>query len=432
MKKSFLFSALASVALLSACSNDESVAYGGDNADETKQQIVLQVANTGDGLQTRAGRPLYSSEAKQSIENVKVIICDKDGKVAYTVADNAWQNNSTAYTTNGHGRQKTITIPEDSKLAEGEYTVYAFGYSDDSDYSDLATEISNIAKDGKFSENTVLSIATGVKGEEIFAGSLTLTVKDGVGFKTPVVLNRQVAGTFGYFDNIPYEEGATKLQLVASTRNTQLVLGQFASYDLENNGKDNTGHINYVVNGTTAATGDNANVIYSITLADWFGTVADANSDGLIDTDNWAIPTSYSGKANFKKGSVFGGEFLIPFQKVADASTFTLQLVDDNGNVKKKWTVNLASTDLSTSLTAWNGSDAFSAVADYSETTSIYSVVRNHLYGIGEKTLDNPTDPDNPDPSTPEEPEPLAKKQQLTLRVNDNWEVLHKMTVEED
>lgn len=44
--------------------------------NEAVQQIVLQVASSGDGLSTRAGRPLYSSQALQTIQNVCIVIYD--------------------------------------------------------------------------------------------------------------------------------------------------------------------------------------------------------------------------------------------------------------------------------------------------------------------------------------------------------------------
>ena len=89
MRKRNLFYALAAgMVLFSACSNDDDVINGGNNGlNEEVQQLVLQVASSGDGLQTRAGRPLLSSEAKQSIENVKVIICSKEnGSVKYVTS----------------------------------------------------------------------------------------------------------------------------------------------------------------------------------------------------------------------------------------------------------------------------------------------------------------------------------------------------------
>lgn len=437
MKSVYLFSALASgLVMLSACSNEEGLVPGGDLANESAQQIVLQVADAGEGIQTRAGRPLYGSEAKQSIENVKVIICDSENKVVFTSTVEDWNttNGSTPYTSGGHGRQKTIEIPEAEKLKAGTYTVYAFGYHTGSDYAIDA--ITDAATGDEFNANTVLSFKNGATnkiGEEIFAGSLNLTVKANTGFKTPVVLNRQVAGTFGYFEAIPYLEGAAKLQLVASQLNTQLVLGKFGNYDLTDNGNNNNAHVNYVVNGATASAG---NVVYSINLKDWFTEIKDADNDGLVDTEgNWAIPAAYKGKANFKTGSVFGGEFVIPFAKVAGKKTFVLQMVKEDGTVLRSWTVKLPSTDSQCDpyvLWAWNGADFISSANAIDDVTG-YNVVRNHLYGIGEKALDNPTNP-NPDPENPDpdNPEPLNKKQELTLRVNDNWEVIHKMVIEQD
>ena len=433
MKKSLLFSFMvAGLVMMSSCTKEKVIVIGGDDSNAA-QQIVLQVANTGDGLQTRAGRPLYSSEAKQTIENVKVIIC-KGNAVKYVKTVENWNTSSSEYTTGGHGRMTTIEIPKAERLNEdGVYTVYAFGYHTGTAYENLNTAIAEIATGSTFDANTVLKIAAGVKGEEIFAGSITFELKKEIGFKRPVVLNRQVAGTFGYFEAVPYFEGATKLQLVAPQRNTNLVLGEFANFDLLSNGKDeNDGHINFVVNGTEKASD---NVIYEIELSEWFKELKDDNKDGLIDYDaaNWQNP--YTGNANFKTGSVFGGTFLIPFAKVGEEKTFVLKLTDNTGKEYATWTVKLPTTDKQTveyTLKSW-GTDSFVS-ASYTDNTTTYNVVRNHLYGIGERALDNPENPDNPtpDPSNPDKPEPLNKKQELTLRVNDNWEVIHKMEIEQD
>ena len=433
MKKSLLFSFMvAGLVMMSSCTKEKVIVVGGDDSNAA-QQIVLQVANTGDGLQTRAGRPLYSSEAKQTIENVKVIIC-KGNAVKYVKTVENWNTSSlvTDYTTGGHGRMTTIESPKAERLNEdGEYTVYAFGYHTGTAYENLNTAIAAITTESSFDANTVLKIAAGVKGEEIFAGSITFELKKEIGFKRPVVLNRQVAGTFGYFEAVPYFEGATKLQLVAPQRNTNLVLGEFANFDLLSNGK-NDGHINYVVNGTGKASD---NVIYEIELSKWFKELKDDNKDGLIDYDaaNWQNP--YTGNANFKTGSVFGGTFLIPFAKVGEEKTFVLKLTDNMGDEYATWTVKLPTTDKQTAeytLKSWETNSFVSASC--TDNTTTYNVVRNHLYGIGERALDNPENPDKPtpDPSNPDKPEPLNKKQELTLRVNDNWEVIHKMEIEQD
>lgn len=430
MKKSYLFSAFAAgMVMLSACSNDGDLT-GGDESNDAVQEIVLQVANAGEGLQTRAGRPLLSSEAKQTIENVKVIICDEDNNIVKEKTFTDWNDaDSKVYGTgsSAHGREATLTYTGDEKLVNGKYTIYAFGYSNNSDYANLTTEMNKLTKTAKFSENTILNLKDG-KGEEIFAGSTAqFTIdNDHKGFTQTVVLNRQVAGTFGYFDKIPYVAGAAKLQLVASNGNTGLVLGGFNSFDLTGNGTGNEGHVNYVVNGTTAA---KDNVIYTINLKDWFTNVNDVDKNGLIDDTNWKIPAGYA-NAQFAPGSVFGGTFLIPFAKVTSENTFVLQLTNDAGDVLKSWAVKLPSTDGQLSeyiLSSWNSkTSVFANTPNTKDVADKYSVVRNHLYGIGKRSLDKPTTPG----TDPDKPEPLNKKQELTLRVNDNWEVIHQMELE--
>lgn len=294
--------------------------------------------------------------------------------------------------------------------------------------------MNKLKESAPFNPNIILNITSeNVKGEEIFAGCSTNTIeiKDGhKGFEETVVLNRQVAGTFGYFENIPYVDGASTLRLVASTSNQSVVLGGFNSFDLVGNGTGNGGHINYVVNGTTAATN---NVIYSIDLKKWFKQVIDNNGDGLIDGgDNWENKAIATTNATFKEGSVFGGSFVIPFQKNTN-KTFVLQLVTSDNIVKKEWDVKLPSTDGQLSeynLSYWDtkATKHDFASGKVTDEADKYSVVRNHLYGIGVRSKDKP----NPGGGStdPDQPEPLNKKQELTLRVNDNWEVIHQMELE--
>ena len=434
MKKNYLLAAMASgVMLFSACSNDEAIMNGSDNNAE--QTLVLQVASTGDNLTTRAGRPLLSSEAKQAIDNVKVIICQGtgNGNVKYVKTLDKWSDTSDASSkpyggdTGGHGREAIIKLADGDKLATGDYTVYAFGYSNNSDYTDLATKITDIAKNGDFSENVTLTLnQTGGNkiGEEIFAGSCALKVEDGKGFYTPVVLNRQVAGTMAYLTDIPCVAGGTKLQLVASDRNTNLVLGHFANHDLDGNGTAADADVNYVVNGTATAADK---VIYEIVLGDWFSNPAlDADKNGLIDAEtNWK-----GDAAKYANGSVFAGNFVIPFAKTTE-STFTLQLVDNSNNALKSWKVKLPASDKQLSSHTsyiWNSNNtSFTESTTAQDAADIFNVVRNHLYSIGTRTLDEPTQPDT-DPD--DKPESLVNKQELVLKVNDNWEVIHNMELE--
>lgn len=455
MKKNYLLG-MALIASLSFYSCDKEVVYvqdgnGVESVADGAQIITLQVENGGDGLATRAGRPLFSAEAKQTIENVKLWICDNTGKkVVYVKEISNWNTDgSTVYTTGGHGRQTTIELKDADKLAAGTYQIYAVGYSATSDY-DL-TKVTEVKKteegEGKytFSENMVLPIkgdATNKIGEEIFAGQMELTVEQGKGFKKPIVLNRQVAGAFAYVKDIPYMEGAKYLKLVASAQSQSLVLGNFNSFDLTGNGSGNGKNVKYVVNGTNGKSGSDTCVISTIDLNKWFTAIKDEDGDNLIDAGkNWKNPHRPSGSPaagtypTFQKGSAFGGEFVIPFAHVDGKQTLTLQLTNAGGKVLRSWKVNLGSTDvqLNQTITYWN-SNWDSTITDTSANT--YSLVRNHLYGIGTRMNDDPgkgTDPDpdpDPEPTDPDQPESLNNKQELVLKVNDNWEVIHGMELD--
>ena len=448
MKKNYLFgmALMASLAFFS-CTNEVIYVHDGESSEQVsdEQIITLQVSNGGDGLTTRAGRPLYSSEAKQTIENVKLWICDNTGKVVYVKEISDWNTaGSTVYTTGGHGRQTTIVLGGEDKLNAGTYKIYAVGYSNSSAYT--LTDVTNVTKESTFSENMVLPLSN-VVGEEIFAGQKSsLSVTSGKGFRESIVLNRQVAGAFAYVKDIPYFANAKYLKLVSSAQNQSLVLGNFNSVDLANNGSNTGTNVKYVVNGTSGKSGSETYEICTIDLTKWFKEIKDSDGDGLIDVTNWTNPLRPEGSPTagtyptFQKGSAFGGEFVIPFAHVTTKQTLTLQLVaNDNSTVLRSWNINLVATDgqvvASNSVTYWTGS-AWGTYAT-AESVNSYSLVRNHLYGIGTRMNDqadpeNPgTDPDpDPTPDPDDEPEPLNNRQELTLRVNDNWEVIHGMELE--
>ena len=236
-------------------------------------------------------------------------------------------------------------------------------------------------------------------------------------------------------------KGAKYLKLVASAQNQSLVLGNFNSFDLTGNGSGNA-NVKYVVNGTNGKSGSETYVISTIDLNKWFTAIKDEDGDNLIDAgENWKNPCRPSSSPaagtypTFQKGSAFGGEFVIPFAHVDGKQTLTLQLTKENGDSLRSWKVNLGSTDvqLNQAITYWN-SNWDSTITDTSANT--YSLVRNHLYGIGTRMNDEAdpeqpgVDPD-PDPENPnDKPESLNNKQELVLKVNDNWEVIHGMELD--
>lgn len=443
---------MASLAFFS-CTNEVVYVHDGESSEQVsdEQIITLQVSNGGDGLTTRAGRPLYSSEAKQTIENVRLWIFDNEGTLKYSTTLENWNSTgSTEYgESNEHGREAKITLPGDNKLETGAgktYTVYAIGYHSDSEYTDLATTLSSVDSENAI-KDLVLTYSGDDNAEEIFAGSLEidLTSATSTAFKQTIVLNRQVAGAFAYVKDIPYMDGAMYLKLVASAQNQSLVLGNFNSVDLANNGSNNGANVKYVVNGTNGKSGSETYEICTIDLTKWFKEIKDSDGDGLIDVTNWTNPLRPEGSPaagtypTFQKGSAFGGEFVIPFARVATKQTLTLQLTNVGGNLLRSWKVNLGSADeqLKQTITCWNSGFTDWSTSLSGESSNTYSLVRNHLYGIGTRMNDqadpeNPgADPDpDPTPDPDDEPEPLNNKQELTLRVNDNWEVIHGMELE--
>lgn len=444
MKKGMFFALAASSLLFSACSSDDAV-VSTEGQNEAVQQIVLHVASSGDGLSTRAGRPLYSSQALQTIQNVRVIIYKDDA--TKTIVKDKQLNWKDSKTYDNHGRELTLTYKGDERLGEGNYKVMAVGYSDNSDYTYSLDVTGAAALTGNYSDITA-TLKAGKVAEEVFAGDAALTINadkkitnltqgedDGVA----VTLHRQVAGSFGYFCNIPASvngKAAATLRLVVRDKNDMLTFKDF------NSSFSTTGStIKYYVNGSKSkgATftpdaqfkdGDNGYVLYSIDLNTWFPG-GDQNKDGLLNAEdtNWDHPTDV--KTQVVKGSVFGSNFVIPFNLTSGKSTMELQLLDAAGDIIKTWTVSIPAKDVNTDVTNGN-------VAD--ESASIFNVVRNHMYNLGVKPSNGgKTDPDpgnpNPDPKPdpdpdkpdPDKPEDLSKSQNLILKVNDNWEAIHQM-----
>lgn len=444
MKKGMFFALAASSLLFSACSSDDAV-VSTEGQNEAVQQIVLQVASSGDGLSTRAGRPLYSSEALQTIQHVRVLIYNtktnaivKDEQLDWTKSDKY----------DNHGRQHTLTYKGNDRLEGGSYKVMAVGYSDNSDYT-YALDVTGASLTGKTYSDITATLKDGKKdAEEVFAGDATLTIGDdkkitnltsGEEDGLDVTLHRQVAGSFGYFQNIPAKvdgKTAKTLRLVVRDKNDVLTFNNFNSSFTT----AETSTIKYYVNGSKSATaptsdaqfkgGDKGYVLYSIDLNTWFPD-GDKNSDGLLNAeDTWTHPTSV--KTQVVKGSVFGSNFVIPFNLTSGKSTMELQLLDAAGDIIKNWTVFIPAADVNTDATNGNVADA---------SPSIFNVVRNHMYNLGVKTSTGTTtppdpsnpdpDPNKPDPDKPkpgtDEPEDLTKSQNLILKVNDNWEAIHKM-----
>lgn len=418
MKKYFMsVAALAGMMSLAACSSDDIVSP----ADNDVQTIKIAVASTGD--KSMRSRDLNSEEPAQKIENVAVVIRDKaTNTVVYQTIINDWDTKSNIYTDNGHGREYTLKLEKGKRLKAGEYTITAVGYT----AGDFKSNTILDATEGNVAAgNFTAEEADGKAAQEAFAGESSINLlEDYAAINPSVTLHRQVAGYYGYFTSIPVEVNSkkvTNVRLVARSKNTKLTYGNFNSNFTTTNDK-----IMYVVNGSEPATTKDAKfngsaendayTVYNIKVTDWF-TNSDTNKDGILDEkDDWTNALAAKGYLTYQKGTIFAGGFAIPFA-AADAATLELQLLDASGEILKSWTVAMATAQPT-------GQDVEKATLP-AETVQNFSFFRNHMYTLGKK-VDNT---DKPGTTTPDEPEPLDKSQSMILRVNDNWEVINRMTI---
>lgn len=488
-KKLFLVSGLLAATLFTACNNEEISMPQGDN--EASQELVLALsdgslnmarssnafaraaaaAGIGDaGAINAFGRPLYSSMASQYVQNIKVYFVDAQNKITRVVnVDKDYWKQSLAY---NNGRKLTISLKGTDKLKDGEYTVYACAYSEDSGYKFAPTVE---AKDTEW-KDFYATVSQGNDPSEVFAGQATVTAKDTkdeVSLKSGngnalVTLYRQVAGISGYFKNIPANvdgDVPTHLRLVASGKNTQVLFGELET----NAGDADKVNVNHVMNGAEASTNDKTaeyvggkakgHVVYEIDLNKWFTggfDKADTNKDGFVNADDitpenpWVNPNA---KVNnhvqgLVKGSVWGGKFVIPFAQVSGVPTLQLQLVqkaaDGKVSLLKYWNIKVDAT-YPTASAVELPTGAIAAVTG-DESQEVYNIYRNHMYSIGKKNFDNgdskpttPVDPDTENPEKPIDPEQpdennqpgdLSKGQDLTIHVNSNWEAVHDMEID--
>ena len=430
---------LAGLMSLAACSNDEGVVADNNGAE---QQFTITLASSGDrATRAAADRALESEAAGQSIEKVTLVVRSQDegtdkNKVVYIKTLENWNGTATDYDTNGHGKKLTFTIPKADKLGAGDYVVTAVGYNDGNYDLSLPNKGDVVAK------NITATTSAGAEAKEVFAGEQKFTVTapkpdDSNQIQNvDVTLHRQVAGAYGYFTSIPAKIGETEvasIRMVSRSKNTVLTFGSFNSSFTTTDA-----NVMYMVNGSVPAGktakflyGDEANVLFSAKIADWFPG-GDKNNDGVYDNKdtNWTQHNTGS----YLKGSVFASNFIVPFSATQGKSTLELQLLDATGNVLYAWPVKLDASNAQVGKKGETASaDLFGAgtAMSFAETADVFSLFRNHIYSIGiHKQGTDPTNPDKPVPDI-DKPTGLSKIQNVVIRVNDNWEALHHMSIDE-
>lgn len=369
----------------SACSNDDAFNEDETNvtAGETRNVELTFNFSVNSGEQTRGGRPLYSSEALQQVNAMKVYVFKESGddyvySEEITDDGNFGFNNNTAAETESHSY--TLT----NKLTDGKYKFLAVGYEEGytTTFKGLTTMTQNTTKLSEL----LLELNSGQNADEVFSGvSDAVTVSaTSTSFNVGVELHRVVAGILGYFKNVPFE--------------------------IENGGKMvQVKHVlvNVIKKGTSAK------------LADRTANGVDESKYTIIDIDmssyskdgdnNWYYVPAKSGDVATVANSVLQGAYSLPIAAVTGSNTLEVVLTGDGGTVLKTFKVK-------------------------DENSSEFAINANHFYSLGQKMTNDDTtggDPDpDPDPDDNDDPIDLSKDQIITITVNAEWTDIHNLTIE--
>ena len=385
MKKNYFAMAILACGLLtfSACSNDDAFNEDETNvtAGETRNVELTFNFSVNSGEQTRGGRPLYSSEALQQVNAMKVYVFKESGSdYVYSEEINGGNfgfNNSSAQGTESHSY--TLT----KNLTDGKYKFLAVGYEEGYGTTFKALTMTPTTKLSEL----LLELNAGKNADEVFSGvSDAVTVSaTSKSFNVGVELNRVVAGILGYFKNVPYQ--------------------------IENNGNMvQVKHVlvNVIKKGTSAK------------LAERTANGVDASKYTIIDIDmsdysqdgdnNWYDVPAKSGEVATVENSVLQGAYSLPIAAVTGNNTLEVVLTGD---------------DKSTALKTFKVKD----VDSYE-----FAINANHFYSLGQKKTNDDTnggDPDpDPEPDDNDDPIDLSKDQIITITVNANWTTIHDLEIE--
>lgn len=369
----------------SACSNDDAFNEDETNvtAGETRNVELTFNFSVNSGEQTRGGRPLYSSEALQQVNAMKVYVF-KESEGAFVYSKEITDNGNFGFSNNSAQGTESHSYTLTDKLDDGTYKFLAVGYEEG--YSATFKALSMTPNMTKLSE-LLLELKAGQNADEVFSGvseavNVNATSKS---FNVGVELNRVVAGILGYFKNVPYQ-----IEKEGNMVQVKHVL------------------VNVIKKGTSAK------------LADRTASGADGNKYTIIDINmsgyskdgdnNWYTVPAQSGDVATVANSVLQGAYSLPIKAVTGSNTLEVVLTGES---------------TSTVLKTFKVKDADS----YD-----FAINANHFYSLGQKktnddTNGGDTDPD-PDPDDNDDPIDLSKDQIITITVNAAWSEIHDLTIE--
>ena len=479
MKKQYLLmAAFASALAFTACTNDDEPIIGpnGDNPEIIEDGTTFEIAisNTGEGT-TKAVRPMGSSAAANNVDKVKLVV------YKYDTSSSSWKTvNLAAGTENIPEGQLCLevlsgsdgattgvistgvinypnantpesemdpTIQHISKRAvvkahglekDAQYQIVAYGYNGDN-FPGTATAAGTGFANGVFKAGMSAISNPYSDIQEVFADSEvanTTTVPgdaDGNGtvednetvtvftVAPTLTLTRQVAGILAYFENVPVQianqsaDGKStqvaKIKVVANHKASDFYFPAMLLDDEDFNG--------IIAEADANATEDlivfdlskiATNYADAVTDGDDFYTFngTDAQTPNALPyAENYTAPTGLQ----LAENTIFGARYILPYDKDYDTPTLTLQFLDGSDNI-------LLSRDITTDNIP-SGNTAYN-----------YDIRCNNFYSIGQKLEAGSTEgPDDDDDDDDDDPMDLTSDQ-ITVRVNDAWAVLHNMGIE--
>lgn len=467
---------MAGIALmfLSACSDSSSPDTEGQNGKLQQQTFSVAVESVGELFEGGEGvnpaavasrRPISSVTPTQTFDKLSILIVEyqSPAKVVYKKTIENWSNpdNKASIpwsTEDGMGRYTTITLTGDECLEEGKnYMAYVIGYQSGT-YGGYEP-FKGVEVGDYYNQTETVTVPNGGYAEEVFAGAEIFWVEDGVILSKlsgeaevrhgQMVARRQVAGTFGYFTRVPVlvnGNAVAKLRLVATKSNRTVIFGGFRSVDdAFDFHKDN------VINGMNprmdydcALAGsavNNAFSVYEVDLCKWFpgntenGLLPlDMNGDGYLDSadTNWRTDEENypKGTISLPSGTVFGDSFMVSiamFQDDVDEGipTFQMQMLDAGGKVIKYWDVVLRNYETAgenrTLVSLPEGVDGRTEIMELEniDTETCFSIVRNRLYTMGEKSHSQNYGED--------EPIDLSIANELVLDARHEWQIMNSI-----
>lgn len=363
--KKFLLMAAVGTMMFSACSNDDNLSEITGNGEAKPVEVSMDFT-VSSGAETRAARPLYSSEALQRVNDLQLYIF-KDGKFEKSEKIEAFNNDV-------NQGDESHTYKFTPQLGNGQYQFLAVGFEENEAYKAL-----NFIKGTTTLDEAALELNDTKDAAEVFAGvSDRYTVSDDTKSLTAsVTLNRTVAGVLGYFKNIPYEVAKDD-----AMKRVMKVCVELINKGTAANLKDNT---------TKSSTG----AYKMLTI--------DLTNETKADDGNYYKKDANSANPATVANSFLAGGYVLPFDNATADPTFKVVLYGESDVVLKTYKVQLENT-----------------------TTVNINVEANHFYSLGHKSKDNSTEGGGGEEDK-DDPIDLSKDQVITITVNADWTDIHDL-----